>query len=36
MIEFYEPQGDLLKFYRFVKRAAEGWDGAEPLRLLRT
>jgi len=36
MIEFYEPQADLLKFYRFVKRAADGWDGAEPLRLLET
>jgi catechol 2,3-dioxygenase-like lactoylglutathione lyase family enzyme len=36
MIEFYEPRGDLLKFYRFVKRAAEGWDGSEPLRLLKT
>ena len=34
MIELYEPQTDLIKFYRFVKRAAEGWDGAEPLRRL--
>jgi len=28
MIELYEAQGDLLKFYRYVRRAAEGWDGA--------
>jgi catechol 2,3-dioxygenase-like lactoylglutathione lyase family enzyme len=34
MIELYEAQGDLLKFYRYVKRAAEGWDGAQPLRRL--
>ena len=36
MVELYEPAGDLLKFYRHVRRAAEGWDGAEPLRRLRT
>ncbi len=35
MVELYEPAGDLLKFYRHVRRAAEGWDGAEPLRRLR-
>ncbi|HEY5264421.1 MAG TPA: VOC family protein [Steroidobacteraceae bacterium] len=35
MIELYEPRPDLLKFYRFVKRAADGWDGAEPLRRLK-
>jgi hypothetical protein len=34
MVELYEPAGDLLKFYRYVRRAAEGWDGAEPLRRL--
>jgi catechol 2,3-dioxygenase-like lactoylglutathione lyase family enzyme len=34
MIELYEPAGDLLKFYRYVRRAAEGWDGTEPLRRL--
>lgn len=32
MIELYEGSGDLLKFYRHVRRAAEGWDGSEPLR----
>ena len=36
MIELYEPAGDLLKFYRYVRRAAEGWDGSEPLRRLQT
>ena len=35
MVELYEPAGDLLKFYRYVRRAAQGWDGAEPLRRLR-
>jgi hypothetical protein len=34
MVELYEPTDDLLKFYRYVRRAAEGWDGAEPLRRL--
>ncbi len=34
MIELYEPAGDLLRFYRYVRKAAEGWDGAEPLRRL--
>ncbi|MEP6884550.1 MAG: VOC family protein [Gammaproteobacteria bacterium] len=34
MVELYEPAGDLLKFYRYVRRAAEGWDGAQPLRRL--
>jgi catechol 2,3-dioxygenase-like lactoylglutathione lyase family enzyme len=32
MVELYEGAGDLLRFYRFVRRAAQGWDGAEPLR----
>lgn len=35
MIELYEGAGDLLKFYRFVKRSADGWNGSEPLRRLR-
>jgi hypothetical protein len=34
MIELYEGRDDLLKFYRYVRRAADGWDGAEPLRRL--
>ncbi len=32
MIELYEGAGDLLKFYRYVRRAAEGWSGDQPLR----
>jgi catechol 2,3-dioxygenase-like lactoylglutathione lyase family enzyme len=35
MVELYEARGDLLKFYRYVRRAADGWDGTEPLRRLR-
>ncbi len=34
MIELYEGTGDLLKFYRYVRRAAQDWDGREPLRRL--
>jgi hypothetical protein len=34
MMEIYEGSGDLIKFYRYVRRAADGWDGAEPLRRL--
>jgi catechol 2,3-dioxygenase-like lactoylglutathione lyase family enzyme len=34
MVELYEAAGDLLKFYRYVRRAAQGWDGTEPLRRL--
>jgi hypothetical protein len=34
MLELYESAGDLLKFYRYVRRAADGWDGSEPLRRL--
>jgi len=32
MTELYEGTGDLLKFYRYVRRAAQDWDGREPLR----
>jgi hypothetical protein len=32
MVELYEAKGDLLKFYRYVRRAAEGWNGSDPLR----
>ncbi len=32
MIEIYEGRGDLIKFYRYVQRAADGWDGSDPLR----
>jgi hypothetical protein len=34
MIEIYEGCGDLMKFYRYVRRAADGWDGTAPLRRL--
>jgi hypothetical protein len=34
MVELYVGEGDLLKFYRYVRRAAEGWDGGTPLRRL--
>jgi hypothetical protein len=34
MVELYEGRNELLKFYRYVRRAADGWDGAEPLRRL--
>jgi hypothetical protein len=30
MVEIYEGSGDLLKFYRHVKRAAEDWNGVPP------
>jgi hypothetical protein len=32
MVELYEAEGDLLKFYRYVRRAADRWNGSEPLR----
>lgn len=34
MLELYEPGPDLLKFYAFVRRAAQDWDGSRPLRRL--
>lgn len=34
MVELYVGEGDLLKFYRYVRRAADGWDGGNPLRRL--
>ena len=36
MLELYEPGADLLKFYAFVRRAAQDWDGSRPLRRLST
>ncbi len=36
MVELYAPDGGLGKFYRFVERAAEGWDGSDPLRSITT
>jgi hypothetical protein len=34
MTELYEGTDDLLKFYRYVRRASDGWDGSQPLRRL--
>jgi len=34
MLEFYEPVDQLTKFYGFVRKAADGWDGADPVRTL--
>jgi hypothetical protein len=35
MLELYEPGPDLLKFYAFVRRAAQDWDRSRPLRRIR-
>ncbi len=34
MLELYEPGHDLRRFYSFVRRAAEVWDGRDPVRRL--
>lgn len=34
MIELYEQRDDLAKFYAYVKRKSEGWDGSNPVRRL--
>lgn len=34
MLEFYEPSDALMRFYAFIRRKAERWDGREPLRRL--
>jgi hypothetical protein len=34
MLEFYEARDELAKFYAYVRRKAEGWDGRDPLRRL--
>jgi len=34
LIEIYPASDALLGFYRMVARAADGWDGADPVRLL--
>lgn len=36
MIELYEADDALRRFYAYVARAARDWDGTEPLRPLRT
>jgi len=35
MLELYEAGPDLVKFYRYVRRCADGWDGKDPLRRLK-
>ena len=35
MLELYEPNEDLRRFYAHVRRCADGWDGQRPVRLLR-
>lgn len=34
MLELYEPREDLEKFYSYVKRKSQGWDGQQPVRRL--
>lgn len=34
LVEMYEPSERLLGFYERIAEAAQGWDGAEPVRLL--
>lgn len=34
MVEFYEPRDNLAKFYAYVKRKSENWDGRDPVRRL--
>jgi catechol 2,3-dioxygenase-like lactoylglutathione lyase family enzyme len=35
MLELYEPGPDLLRFYDYVRRAAQDWNGERPVRRLR-
>jgi catechol 2,3-dioxygenase-like lactoylglutathione lyase family enzyme len=35
MVEVYEGRDELLKFYRYVRQASEGWDGSRALRRLK-
>ena len=35
MLELYEPSEGLRRFYDFVRRASQGWDGTDPVRRLR-
>ena len=32
MLEIYEPSEALLGFYEFIRKAANDWDGSEPVR----
>ncbi len=35
LLEVYEPSEQLLGFYAHVARLAEGWDGTDPVRVVR-
>ena len=35
MLELYEPGPALTQFYAYVRRKADGWDGTNPVRLLK-
>jgi hypothetical protein len=34
MIELYEPVNQLRRFYEYVRKASDGWDGRDPVRRL--
>lgn len=34
MLELYEPGEDLRRFYAYVRKCADGWDGSRPVRRL--
>lgn len=34
LVELYEPQESLARFYAFIRDKSQGWDGARPLRRL--
>jgi hypothetical protein len=34
MLELYEPGNELQRFYSYVRRAAQDWDGRDPVRRL--
>jgi hypothetical protein len=36
MVELYEPGPDLRRFYAYVRKLAEGWNGERPVRRPRT
>lgn len=35
MLELYEPSEGLRRFYAYVRKSAQGWDGRDPVRQLR-
>ena len=36
MLELYQHEGSLEKFYSYVRHKARDWDGSEPVRLLKS